>query len=199
MFCVNISLNHNFDMKKNILFLSFLFFVIISISAQNKGDFRIGLYGHGITNQTNVLPQFGLTGEYFLSHNISLNYKYGLGVNSEGKAMGHINPSILGLAFASYASADLLIYSFLIPEGVCYHIYPNNFLEIAPFINPLGAEINLYEDAPILLSCGFGANIHFKPTNSISITPNVGATIIYKTGELLSTFGLSLNYIFSTK
>ncbi len=198
-FFTNSSSNNNSKMKKNILFLFFLCLLIFPISAQNKGDFRIGIFGQGISNQTNVLPQFGLTGEYFLSHYVSLNYKYGLGTNSEGRVMGHINPSILGLAFASYGSADLLFYSFLIPEGVCYHVYPNDFLEIAPYINPLGAEIYLYDDTPILLSCSFGTSIHFKPSSSISITPNVGATIIYKTGELLSTFGLSLNYIFNTK
>lgn len=186
-------------MKKKFFFQFFLCFIIITSSAQNKGDFRIGAYGHAITNRSNVLAQFGLTGEYFLSHTISLNYKYGFGTNSEGGMMGHINPSILGLAFASYVTADFLIYSFLIPEGVCYHIYPNHFLEIAPYINPLGAEINLYKDNPILLSCSFGTNIHFKPGKSIAISPNVGATIIYKTGEFLSTFGLSINYIFNTK
>lgn len=182
---------------KSILFLVFLTIISFQLKSQDKGDIRFGINGQVAMWQGKMLPQFGLVGEYFLNHKFSLNYRYSFGLNPYDNITAHINPSILGLAFASYTSLDLLIYTFFIPEGVCYHVYPNEKLEIAPYINPLGAEINWYEDSPILLSCAFGVNLHIKPVEKFYISPNIGATVIYKNGEITPSYGLSLNYLFS--
>ena len=165
--------------------------------SQDKGDFRLGMYGQAITLGDNTFPQFGLVGEYFLSKSFSMNYRYGLGSSPNGEVMGHINPSLLSLAFLASSSGDELFWTFLIPEGFSYHAYPNEFFEISPYLNPLGSEINLYEDKPIVLSCAFGMNIHIKPVKDFSFTPNMGAIIVYGNGEILPVFGFSLNYNFN--
>ena len=183
-------------MKKNIFILFIILFSTLISKSQDDGDFRIGAYGQAITIGDHVIPQYGLMGEYFLSHNFSLNYKYGLGYNPDGETMGHINPSILGFCFLAYSTPNDLIWAFMIPEGVSYHVYPNNLIEIAPYINPLGSEINLYHYPSIVLSCSFGINLHIKPTEDLSFSPNMGAIIIYGNSEILPSFGFSINYNF---
>lgn len=183
-------------MKKAFLTLSIVFVTILATNAQEKGDFRFGVYGQALTSGNTIFTQYGVTGEYFLSHNFSLNYKYGMGTNPEHDLMGHINVSAIGVAFAAVVAYELVPYMFLIPEGISYHAYPNERFEIAPYVNPLGAEINLDEEFPILLSCAFGLNLHVKPTEDFSISPNAGAILIYKTGEVFPVFGLSINYNF---
>lgn len=190
-------LSNIIKMKKILLALVFAFFSVLAGMTQDKGDFRLGLYGQAISFREHVLPQYGLVGEYFLSHNFSMNYRYGLGYNSNGEITGHINPSLLSIAYLASASADEFIWAFLIPEGFSYHAYPNEFIEISPYLNPLGSEINLYDKNPIVLSCAFGMNLHVKPVENMSFTPNIGAIVIYGKGEMVPTFGFSMNYNFN--
>ena len=111
--------------------------------------------------------------------------------------MGHINPSILGMALFLYGGrVEWILYSLMIPEGVGYHAYPNKFLEISPYVNPLGAEINLTGNSTFDLSCSIGMTIHFKPIDEMTISPNLGTVIIYKTGETFPVAGISLDYRF---
>jgi len=168
----------------------------ISVFAQDKGDFRLGLYHNTNSAGKYLLPQLGISGELFVSKSISLNYKYSLGMNSDRELMGHVNISTIGVALSALFVYELAPYIFLIPEGVSYHSYPNERIEIAPYINPLGAELNMYDDFPILLSCSFGINFHFKPSEKFSISPNIGAMLLYKTGEIQPGFGISLHYNF---
>jgi hypothetical protein len=187
-------------MKKSlIIFIIILYSNVIGFT-QEKGDFRLGMYGQTLSFRDQILPQFGLVGEYFLSHNFSMNYRYGLGYNSNGDIMGHINLSLIGIAYAASMSStsDELLWTFMIPEGFSYHAYPNDFLEIAPYVNPLGSEINLYENTSIMLSCAFGMNIHFK-FDDFSFTPNLGAIIMYGNGEIVPAFGFSINYNFKDR
>lgn len=183
-------------MKKAFLTLSIVFVTILATNAQEKGDFRFGVYGQSLTSGNSLYNQFGITGEYFISHSFSLNYRYGMGTSPQRELMGHINVSAIGMVFAAVVSYELIPYMFLIPEGISYHAYPNDKFEIAPYINPLGAEINLDEEYPILLSCAFGMNLHVKPSEDFSISPNAGAIVIYKTGQFFPVFGLSINYNF---
>jgi hypothetical protein len=183
-------------MKKIILIISISLLFIPFGKSQDKGDFRLGMYGQAISLSDNTFPQFGLVGEYFLSKKFSMNYRYGLGSSPNGGVMGHVNLSLLGLAFLASSTTDELLWTFFIPEGISYHAYPNDFLEIAPYINPLGSEINLYDNEPIALSCSFGMNIHIKPIEDMSFTPNLGAIIVYGRSEILPTFGFALNYNF---
>ncbi len=187
-------------MQKTIL-LAFVFFSsVIICSSQEKGDFRLGLYGQGVSYRGQTLPQYGLIAEYFLSHKVSLNYRYGFGYNTNGDLAGHINPSLIGLAYLAYAggtsSGEELILSFMIPEGLSYHVYPKEFLEVAPYINPLGSEINLTGSNTFDFSCSFGMNIHVLPVKNMSLSPNLGGILLYRNGEVIPVLGFSFNYNF---
>ncbi len=183
---------------KIFIFLSLLFISIAGIS-QNKGDVRVGTYGEVIVFGNKILPQYGISGEWFVADNISLNYKYGLGKNQDGDFSGHFNPALFLLAFTvGYPSAALG--TLLISEGVSYHFNLNEFIEIAPYLNPLGAEVNLYQDKPIVLSCAFGVNMYFKqitPFKNICLAPRLGAILIYRDVNVLPVAGFSLNYTFN--
>jgi hypothetical protein len=182
-------------MKKLLIVFIITFSCSLTSFSQVKGDIRLGMYGQALSFRDQMLPQFGLVGEYFLNHNFSMNYRYGIGYNSNGGVMGHINLSLLGIAYAaSMSSSEELLWSLMIPEGFSYHAYPNDFVEISPYINPLGSEINLYENTSIMLSCAFGMNIHFKPVVDFSFSPNLGAIIMYGNGEIVPTFGFSISY-----
>lgn len=180
-------------MRKLILIIALISTSLISFS-QEKGDFRLGVYGQLNTFRYKQIPMFGLCGEYFLSHHVALNYRYGMGYNDKGEVTAHINPSLLGLIFAS--SSDALLLSFMIPEGVSYHAYPKENIEISPYISPLGSEINLYDNPSFVFSCNFGINIHLQPLKDLTVTPNLGGTLIYRNGEVIPSVGVSLNYNF---
>lgn len=180
-------------MKSFIFTLIFIFFTF-NIYSQEKGDFRMGMYAQANSLQDRETPMFGISGEYFLSNKLSMNYKYGLGLNNQGAITAHINPSILSIFFIQ--SGDALLFSFMIPEGISYHIYPKENLEVAPFINPLGSEINMYDSPTVVLSCSFGVSLHIKPIKDFSISPNIGAMIIYANQDVVPNIGLSINYNF---
>lgn len=178
---------------KHFLLFSFLFYSN-TVFSQEKGNFRFGIYGHALNFRASVLPQYGLTGEYFLDHRFSLNYRYGVGYNTEGGVTGHINPSILGIIFAP--TAESLALAAIIPEGFSYHFYPKEKFEIAPYLNPLGSEINIYSKPMLVLSGSAGINLHFRPVHDFSFAPNMGIILIYRNGEIIPNLGFSLNYLF---
>lgn len=180
-------------MKYFILFL-LVIFISLSCFSQEKGDFRMGVFAQVNSLRDKETPMFGLNCEYFLSHKLSMNYKFGMGLNNEGAITAHINPSLLSLLFIR--SGDAVIFSFMIPEGLSYHFYPKENLEIAPYINPLGSEINFYQSPSIVLSGSFGMNVHIIPVKDLSITPNVGVIVIYRNREVVPNMGLSINYNF---
>ena len=163
-------------------------------NSQEQGNFRLGFYTQLNSYRSNQIPISGICGEYFISSYFSLNYKYGLGLNNNGEYTAHLNPSTYGLIYTE--SAELFLLLFIIPEGVSYHIYPKKAIEIAPYFNPLGSEYNFYENPKIVLSCNFGMSIHLKPSEFFSIAPNLGATVIYRNGEVIPVMGLSVNYNF---
>jgi len=188
-------------MKTKIILLLFILISTLTGMAQDKGNIRLGIYGQGMTMQNEIMPQFGLVGEIFLSHRIALNYKYGIGTNTNGDAMGHINPSVFALGWFGEATSEaVFILTLLVPEGVSYHIYPTDYLELAPFISPIGAEINLYPDPDqVLLSCALGSNFYFTPfknLKNLSFSVFGSGTYVYKKKVILPTVGCSINYTF---
>lgn len=186
-------------MKTKTTLILLLLIFTISGMAQEKGNIRLGVYGQGMSLHKKIMPQFGLVGEIFLSHNFALNYKYGIGINSAGDAMGHINPSVFALGWFGEATSEaIFIITLMVPEGVSYHIYANDYIELAPFISPIGAEINIYPDPDqVLLSCAVGSNIYFKPFknfNNLSFSIFGSGTYIYKKKVIFPSLGLSINY-----
>jgi len=185
-------------MKLKVLtIIIFIFISILGIS-QNNRTFRIGSFAQISYVNNSILPQYGISAELFVTENISLNYKYGMGLNPNGDVTGHFNPSIFLLPFAAY-SFESIIAILLIPEGVSYHINLSDYFELAPYINPLSAEANLYDDRPLVLSGSLGFKAYFKnatPISNLLIGINAGSTIIYRDGTTLPVMGVSLNYCF---
>lgn len=178
-----------------------LIFIFLSITiagtTQNRKVFRLGTFGQMTYISNDIIPQYGISAEIFVTNNISLNYKYAVGIDQNGEINGHINPSIFLLPFAYSYEAFLGI--LLIPEGVSYHFFISDYLELAPYINPLSAEVNLYDNKPLLLSGAIGLNTYLNkatPINDLSIGINCGMLIIYGDGTIAPTLGFSLNYIF---
>ncbi len=181
---------------KVIIITIFIFISTIGIS-QNKRVFRIGTFGQIGYIDNNILPQYGISAELFVTDNISLNYKYGMGLNPNGDITGHFNPSLFLLPFAYSFEAILAV--LLIPEGISYHIYLSDYFELAPYISPLSAEANLYDDRPLVLSGSLGFNAYFKnatPFNNLMFGINAGSIIIYRVGSAIPVLGISLNYCF---
>jgi hypothetical protein len=185
-------------MKTQLIIITLLFFIPLAAISQNRGDVRIGTYAQVTSFENRLIPQYGISGEWFVADNFSLNYKYGMGTNLNGDITGHINPAIFLVAFAaSYPAAILGV--LMISEGVSYHIPINDFVEFAPYLNPLGAEINLYEDNSFVFSGATGVNVYFKhftPIEHLLVSFIAGATIIYCDSNVLPTVGLTLSYDF---
>lgn len=186
-------------MKIKTILITILLFCSFAAMSQYKGDVRVGAYGQVVLVNNDIIKQCGFVGELFVFDNFSLNYKYGIGVNSAGEISGHINPSLLLLPFFAYNSYEFLLATLLISEGASYHFVLNDFFEVAPYLSPLGAEINMFEDYPFVLSGAVGVNMYFQhatPFNKLSIAPNAGVIVIYRDGTVLPSFGMSISYTF---
>lgn len=186
-------------MKFRFVILFLLTFSSFSTFAQYQGDFRFGIYGQNIVFKHEMVKQFGIQAEYFALDNFSLIYKYGFGVSRDGEVSGHINPTIFLFALFAPYYGEALFASLLISEGVSYHFHPLENLEIAPFISPLGAEINFPGEDEFVLSCNAGINIHLSRMerfSHFSIVPSVSIIYIYKTTNVYPLVGISLNYKF---
>lgn len=185
-------------MKIKTLIIVLLLFTVTSGFAQNSKIFRIGTFGQIVCLSNEIMPQFGLSAELFVTDNLSLNYKYSFGQRMDGEFNAHINPSIVLLSFAY--SFEAILGVLLIPEGISYHFYISDYYEIAPYINLLSAEVNLFEDRLFVMSSSIGLNAYFKnstPINNIILGLNGGAMVIYSGKQVLPVFGVSINYQFN--
>jgi hypothetical protein len=183
---------------RHILPLIFLF-ASLTTMAQYRGDLRIGIYGQTTVTNHEMVEQFGISGEYFVLDNFGLVYKYGFGVDPYGKVSGHINPGILVLALFIPYSVDAIFASALICEGVSYHFRPMENLEFAPYVSPLGAEINLPGEKEFVLSLNSGMKLNFLNTtklNNFLISADLGVLYIYGSQNAYPSLGISLNYQF---
>lgn len=190
----------NFNKMKFRLFLTILLlFASLTTVAQYKGDVRIGIYGQTTVTEHEMVEQYGIMGEYFVLNNFSLVYKYGFGVDPYGKVSGHINPGILLFALWIPYSVDALFATILICEGVSYHYSPVDNLEIAPYLNPLGAEINLPGEKDFVFSLNSGVKMNFLNTgklNNFLFSADLGMLYIYGSRNAYPSIGISLNYQF---
>lgn len=174
-----------------------MLFTVCSFS-QEKGDLRIGAFSNIAYYDNALLPQYGVCGDLFIADNISLKYSYGFGVNSDGELTAHINPSLFLVPFGLYYPPSI-IFILLVSEGIAYHVPINEHIEFAPYISPLGAEINLEDDSDIVLSGNAGASIyfkHFSPISNLFLAFSGGATVIYKDVTTLPSLRVSLMYNF---
>jgi len=184
-------------MKLKLLIISILLIVASNSFAQNNNSFRLGGFGQAVYVGNEIMPQMGISGEWFVTENLSLNYKYALGQRMDGEFTGHINPSIFLLPFAYSLEAILAV--LLIPEGVSYHFFVSEYYEIAPYISPLSAEVNMFEENTLVLSGSIGANVYFKKSTAATnfvFGLNGGTTIIYRNAQVMPVMGLFLYYNF---
>ncbi|NVO02468.1 MAG: hypothetical protein HXX09_07160 [Bacteroidetes bacterium] len=177
---------------KRILLLLFLFGITTNIVfSQESDNFRLsGTVEHFSLGSDNQL-MFGLNGELFLSEKFSLNYKYTMGVNKDGDFVYHTPAGAIGVYFIDIW--ELMVFSVMIPEGVSYHQYPNKWLEVSPYLNPLGCEYNSNYNN-LNLSCTAGVKLHIK-ADKFNFSPNVGVLYLYGHNDPSLNLGLSVGYL----
>lgn len=180
-------------LKKGLLTGAFFFFAY-SLPAQDKGDFRLGFNTYINTYSYKTYTVFGLDGEYFLSENFALNYRFGMGRSPDGSMAFHFPISWLGIAFA--ADAEALVLLSMIPEGVSVHLYPNEKLEISPFVNLLGSELLMGDEQnEFNILAGTGVKAYFKPNDVISLSGSYGISTNYRK-TIFFNAGFSVGFIF---
>jgi hypothetical protein len=160
--------------------------------AQAEGGMRVsGFYQFGYYNFGDV-SNGGISVEIFLNDDISLDYSFALGSNSGSGTSYHL-PALIGelceavdmgiYFYYEELDDDLLYLSFLIPEGISYHAYPRKWLELAPFVYPLGAEYNLRDDFRSFMHLTAGLKTVFHPSGSSSVAVSTGFRKFYSTRE----------------
>ena len=178
-------------MKRLLFFIAITFVIHLSTFSQDKDNFRIsGTFDYFNLGNENQL-MYGLNGELFLNKSFSLNYKYTLGVNNDRDLVFHTPAGAIGVYFVDIW--ELMIFSIMIPEGVSYHQYPKEWLEVSPYLNPLGCEYNSFHDK-LKLSCTAGIKMHVK-ANGFNFSPNIGVLYIYGQNNPSLNLGFSVGYL----
>jgi hypothetical protein len=196
-------------MKKKILLgIIFSNFICFAYS-QREGNYRIAALSEISFFNNRTLTSYGVSVEYFLHKNFSLNYQYSIGTNQQHNFYMHYSTTVAGIvellrtdSYYIVSGSDeeglmyLILITFVIPEGISYHTYPRKWLEIAPFFNPLSADFNLLDNRRSTLTMSLGVKVHFKPINNFSISPHFGLKQIYKNGTIGNFYGISMGFLF---
>ena len=194
---------------RNKVLLIFILAVLVSFTrAQRPKDLRIS----GITEVSHFsngsLTSYGILVEYFLNKNFSMNYQYTFGTNQFGNFYAHFPGTVSWLVEAAKHNEDdystsvndawevVLIATFAIPEGVCFHTYPRKWLEVAPFINPFSADYNILDNEHSTITASLGIRSHIKLTSHLSIVPHFGLKYIYKNNQTGTIYGIGLGWLF---
>jgi hypothetical protein len=179
-------------MKKLITLL--LIISALGLSAQNEGTFRVGFVGQVNNYKAKVFNSYGLNLQYFVTEEISLDYKLTFGYNGDDEFNMHLSAPALGSAYLG--SPELLFLAACIPEGISYHFYPTEMFELAPYVAPLGCEINYDSEVPLSMSGEMGLQLYLKPNEYFFISPNYGIGMLYSNGEIVSHYGIALGVTF---
>jgi hypothetical protein len=176
--------------------------------SQEKGSCRLSVTNEITSYNPGYLTSYGITFQYFVNKYFSLNYHYSFGYNQKNKFYSHYNGSLIAFAeliktsnyYNISSDNDGLIYllfiSLFIPEGISFHTYPRKWLEISTFINPLGADYNIFNDKKTALTLSLGVKTIFKPTNRVSFSPHFGTKYIYSKSDISYIYGVSIGYTF---
>ncbi len=195
---------------KKLLLLNFCIFSFsLAVYSQREGNFRVSTMSEISFFNFGTLTSYGVSVEYFLHKNFSLNYQYTLGVNQSNNTYIHFPGAVAGFVemlrtdsyyYTTTTDEDgweyLLLITFVIPEGVSFHTYPRKWLELAPFINPFAADYNILENKRSTITLSVGMKAHIKPTQSFSISPHFGLKHIYRNGQVGNFFGISMGWLF---
>jgi len=195
-------------LKKLILLSICCLSLNLASSAQRRGEFRVAAMSEISFFNAGTLTSYGLSGEYFVHKNFSLNYQYTLGVNQNNQRYLHFPGAVAGFVemfrtdsyYATTGTDEdgwtyLLFLTFVIPEGVSFHTYPREWLELAPFVNPLSTDYNILENDRSTITLSVGMKLYLKPFPSFSIAPHFGLKHIYKTGKVGNFFGIGMGWI----
>lgn len=187
--------------------------MLITISyigfSQKAKNLRVSATSEFSFFNNGTLTSYGLSAEYFIHKNFSLNYQYTFGTNQMNNTYMHYPGSIAGLvemfrtdSYYIYSNSNdegwayLLFLTCIIPEGVSFHTYPRSWLELAPFVNPFSADFNILDNRRSTITLSLGMKIHIKPVSNFSLSPHFGLKHIYKTGNVGTIFGFSFGLLF---
>jgi len=195
-------------LNKILLLVCCIFTLNQFVFSQRRGDFRLAAMSEISFFNSGKLSSYGLSAEFFIHKNFSLNYQYTIGVNKNKQTYLHFPGAVAGLVemfrtdpyFLTSDSdqeawAYLLFLSFIIPEGISFHTYPRDWLELAPFINPLATDYNILGNYRSTITLSLGMKIYIKPTPTFSFSPHFGLKHIYKNGKVGNFFGISMGWI----
>jgi hypothetical protein len=196
-------------MKKVILVGLFVLSFVFQAYSQKEGKYRISGLAEITFLKNKTLTSYGVSVEYFIHKNFSLNYQYSFGINQNHNSYMHYPGTVAGLvemfrsnSYYITSGSDeeglmyLLFLTVVIPEGVSFHTYPRKWLEIAPFINPFAADFNILDNRRSTLTLSLGLRLHLKPVSNVSISPHFGLKHIYKNGNVGNFFGISMGILF---
>ncbi|MFZ4401568.1 MAG: hypothetical protein ACOYO1_16165 [Bacteroidales bacterium] len=194
--------------KLSILILCLFAFQITSYS-QIRGDIRAAAMSEVSFFNSGTLTSYGISAEYFIHKNFSLNYQYSFGFNQNKNTYIHFPGALAGFiemirsdSYFLTSGADdegwtyLLLLTFVLPEGISFHTYPRNWIELAPFINPLSTDYNLLGNYRSTITLSIGMKLHIKPVETFSISPHAGLKYIYGNGKTGNYFGISMGWLF---
>lgn len=189
------------------IFLLLLLLFKIAYS-QEKGSYRVSGISEITAYNSDFLSSYGISIQYYLNKHFSLNYHYSFGYNQKNKFYSHFNGSLIAFAellkVGNFYTIDadndgmayLLLLSILIPEGISFHTYPRQWLEISPFINPLNADYNILNNNKSILTLSLGMRSGFKLTNRVTFSPHFGVKYIYQVKDICYIYGVSIGYTF---
>lgn len=177
--------------------------------SQEKSNFRVAALSEISNFNNGTLTSYGFSVEYFVHRNFSLNYQYTLGINQMNNTYIHYPGGIAGLvemfrsdSYYLYSTSGddgwgyILLLSIILPEGVSFHTYPRNWLELAPFVNPFSTDFNILDNRRSTITLSVGMKAYLKPVYNFSISPHFGLKHIYRNGKVGTIFGISIGYLF---
>gem|GEM_PF-5000011 len=179
---------------RKILITSTLLFAVLFSYSQDKGDFRLNVGGSVLTVRDKIFYSPGIDGEYFLSDKWALNYSLGYGQSNEGDIAFHFPLAWLAVPFA--CDPEAIIFCAMVPEGVSYHFYPKENLEVSPFINALQAQCILGEEEMLNVNWGAGVKVYYIPVERVSVCFQYGLSMPYIRPEAFFNAGVSIGVLF---
>jgi hypothetical protein len=197
------------NFKKNFITICFLSLFPLFVFSQEAKNIRVSAISEVSFFADGTLTSYGISAEYFVHRNFSLNYQYTLGINQKNKIYMHYPGGVAALVemfrsdtyYLYSTSGDdgwgyILILAVILPEGISFHTYPRNWLELAPFVNPFSTDFNIIDNRRSTITLSLGLKAHIKPVYNFSISPHFGLKHIYKNGKVGHFFGVSLGLLF---
>ncbi len=184
-------------MRKIFLLFGLLFCSLQLAIGQEAGIFRLSLAGEHVRFSDRSITSLGLDLDVFVSDNLSLSYRYAIGINSRDEFYAHIPVGAWLASFPltaySQTSSDILIaasiFCLLIPESINAHIWLGDNVRLSPFVAPLGMFYENITDRPNPpFQAGFSGGLKaYFFTKKFSLMPYLGVRSLYARG---SSWGL---------